>query len=110
PGLVLNIRCMRHAGAVASAVPRGTGLQRVGAASHGGGHARLLRLDDASRSRAAVKAIFVVDRAQEWPFELAGASVVTARTYLTDTATGAGGDEQVINLCRADRYQGRGYY
>jgi len=57
-----------------------------------------------------VKAIFVVDRAQEWPFELPGSTVLTARAYLADTATGAGGDEQVINLCRADRYQGRGYY
>ena len=57
-----------------------------------------------------MKTIFVVDRTQDWPFELPGSSVVTARTYLTDTATGAGADERVINLCRADRYQGRGYY
>ena len=57
-----------------------------------------------------MKAIFVVDRAQEWPFELPGSTVVTARTYLTDTATGGGSEAQVINLCRADRYQGRGYY
>jgi len=57
-----------------------------------------------------VKVLFVVDRQQQWPFELPGSSVVTARTYLTDPAYGNGIDAQVVNLCRADRYQGRGYY
>ena len=54
--------------------------------------------------------LFVVDRRQEWPFEIPGSSVVTARTYLTDPAHASAVDVQVINLCRADRYQGRGYY
>ncbi|HEV7578007.1 MAG TPA: RimK family protein [Caldimonas sp.] len=57
-----------------------------------------------------MKAIFVIDRSQDWPFELAGASVTTARTYLADSANDAGGGAQVINLCRSNRYQGRGYY
>jgi glutathione synthase/RimK-type ligase-like ATP-grasp enzyme len=57
-----------------------------------------------------VKAVFVVDRPQDWPFEIAGASVVTARTYLTDATQPAVADARVVNLCRADRYQGRGYY
>ena len=57
-----------------------------------------------------MKTVFVIDRTQDWPFELPGSSVVTARSYLADAAGGAGGDAQVINLCRADRYQGRGYY
>jgi glutathione synthase/RimK-type ligase-like ATP-grasp enzyme len=57
-----------------------------------------------------VKAIFVVDRTQDWPFELPGSAVVTARNYLAEPDTGAGHDAQVINLCRAGRYQGRGYY
>jgi hypothetical protein len=35
---------------------------------------------------------------------------MTARTYLAEGALAARGDEQVINLCRSDRYQGRGYY
>jgi glutathione synthase/RimK-type ligase-like ATP-grasp enzyme len=54
--------------------------------------------------------LFVVDRQREWPFEIPGSSVVTARTYLTDPAFSNGIDAQVLNLCRADRYQGRGYY
>ena len=57
-----------------------------------------------------MKTVFVIDRTQDWPFDLPGASVVSARSYLADAAGGVGGDAQVINLCRADRYQGRGYY
>jgi len=57
-----------------------------------------------------VKIVFVIDRTQDWPFELAGSRVVTAREYLADSATGMTAEEQVINLCRSDRYQGRGYY
>jgi len=56
-----------------------------------------------------VKTVFVIDRTQDWPFELPGSTVVAARSYLAE-ATAGGGDVQVINLCRADRYQGRGYY
>ena len=57
-----------------------------------------------------MKAIFVIDRTQDWPFELSGSSVVTARAYLADASAAAAGDAQVINLCRSERYQGRGYY
>ena len=57
-----------------------------------------------------MKVVFVIDRGQDWPFELPASRVVTAREYLADSATGMSADEQVINLCRSDRYQGRGYY
>jgi hypothetical protein len=57
-----------------------------------------------------VKVLFVVNRHQEWPFEIPGSSVATAREYLTDPLYSNGIDAQVVNLCRADRYQGRGYY
>jgi glutathione synthase/RimK-type ligase-like ATP-grasp enzyme len=56
-----------------------------------------------------VKILFVVNREQDWPFEIAGSCVATARAYLTDPAYSSV-DAQVVNLCRADRYQGRGYY
>ncbi len=69
-----------------------------------------LSLSRASQSVAVLKTIFVIDRSQDWPFELPGSSVVTARAYLADESSGAGTDAQVINLCRSDRYQGRGYY
>jgi len=57
-----------------------------------------------------VKVLFVVNRQQDWPFEVPGSSVATARAYLTDPRYSNGIDPQVVNLCRADRYQGRGYY
>jgi glutathione synthase/RimK-type ligase-like ATP-grasp enzyme len=57
-----------------------------------------------------VKVLFVVNRQEDWPFEIPGSSVATARAYLTDAHYSNGIDPQVVNLCRADRYQGRGYY
>ena len=57
-----------------------------------------------------MKVIFVVNRDQEWPFEIPGSTAATARSYLTDSIYSNGVDAQVVNLCRADRYQGRGYY
>ncbi|MEA3158260.1 MAG: hypothetical protein QOK44_5849 [Betaproteobacteria bacterium] len=57
-----------------------------------------------------MKVLFVVNRDQEWPFEIPGSSAATASTYLTEPAYSNGMDAQIVNLCRADRYQGRGYY
>jgi glutathione synthase/RimK-type ligase-like ATP-grasp enzyme len=57
-----------------------------------------------------MKVLFVVNREQEWPFEIPGSGAVTARAYLTEPAYSNGIDAQIVNLCRADRYQGRGYY
>jgi glutathione synthase/RimK-type ligase-like ATP-grasp enzyme len=56
-----------------------------------------------------VNVYLVVDQRCDWPFEVPGATVVTAREYLADTALAAA-EARVINLCRTDRYQGRGYY
>jgi glutathione synthase/RimK-type ligase-like ATP-grasp enzyme len=57
-----------------------------------------------------MKVLFVVNRLQEWPFEIPGSSTTTAREYLTDPGYSNGSDGQIVNLCRCDRYQGRGYY
>lgn len=54
--------------------------------------------------------LFVVDRAQQWPFEIPGSSVVTARAYLTEPAYANHLKARVVNLCKVNRYQGRGYY
>src|SRR3954464_14234160 len=54
--------------------------------------------------------LFVVDREQQWPFEVPGSSVVTARAYLTEPAYANHLKARVVNLCRVNRYQGRGYY
>jgi glutathione synthase/RimK-type ligase-like ATP-grasp enzyme len=57
-----------------------------------------------------MNALIVTDRKQDWPFELPGSAVLSARDYLAEPDTGAHADVQVINLCRTGRYQGRGYY
>ena len=54
--------------------------------------------------------LVVVNHVRDWPFEIEGARVVTARQYLTGAAGPDNHSMRVINLCRTDRYQGRGYY
>ena len=54
--------------------------------------------------------LIVVNHARDWSFDVEGARVVTARAYLTDPAYAEMSATRVINLCRTDRYQGRGYY
>jgi len=54
--------------------------------------------------------LIVIDQKQEWPFELPGVAVVTARRYLAEPDSGPEGSLRVLNLCRTSRYQGRGYY
>jgi glutathione synthase/RimK-type ligase-like ATP-grasp enzyme len=53
---------------------------------------------------------FVVNHARDWPFAIDGVRVVTAREYLTDPAFSEHQPARIVNLCRTDRYQGRGYY
>jgi glutathione synthase/RimK-type ligase-like ATP-grasp enzyme len=57
-----------------------------------------------------VNTFFVVNHARDWPFDIAGGTVVTAREYLRDAGFAQAPDTRVVNLCRTDRYQGRGYY
>src|SRR5688572_5222030 len=54
--------------------------------------------------------LFIVNRHEEWPFEIPATSSATARGDITDAAFGTGIEPLVVNLCRVDRYQGRGYY
>jgi len=54
--------------------------------------------------------LFVVNQLRDCTTEIPGATVVSAREYLTDAAYGESQPARVINLCRTDRYQGRGYY
>ena len=54
--------------------------------------------------------LVVVNHPRDWPFEIPGMRIVTARDYLTDPAYSETQSARVLNLCRTDRYQGRGYY
>src|SRR5690349_24008920 len=56
-----------------------------------------------------MRTVIVTDRRQEW-FEIPDATVLTARRYLTEPDSGREASVRVLNLCRTDRYQGRGYY
>lgn len=54
--------------------------------------------------------LFVVSHRHDWPFNIAGVEVVTARAYLTDPAYSSQPAVKVFNLCSSYRYQTRGYY
>ncbi len=53
---------------------------------------------------------FVVNRMHDWPFEIPGATAVSARAYLTESAYVDHRTARVVNLCRSKRRQSRGYY
>jgi len=54
--------------------------------------------------------LVVVNHPRDWPFDIEGMRVVTARDYLTDPAYSESHAARVVNVCRTERYQGRGYY
>ncbi len=57
-----------------------------------------------------MQALIVTTNPKDWPFEIPGVSVVSARAYLTkDEFSGMRG-VKVFNLCRSYRYQSLGYY
>ncbi|HZZ92379.1 MAG TPA: RimK family protein [Usitatibacter sp.] len=57
-----------------------------------------------------MNALIVTEHKQEWPFEIRGAAILTARRYLAEPESGQEPGVRVLNLCRTGRYQGRGYY
>jgi hypothetical protein len=54
--------------------------------------------------------LLVVNDLKDWPLEMPGVEVVTARTYLTDPRHFDNRAAKVFNLCRSYRYQSAGYY
>lgn len=54
--------------------------------------------------------LLVVNHPRDWPFDIEGMRIVSAREYLTNPAYSENHSARVVNLCRTDRYQGRGYY
>jgi glutathione synthase/RimK-type ligase-like ATP-grasp enzyme len=56
-----------------------------------------------------MKTVVVTDQNQTW-FEIADATVLTARRFLAEPESGDEGTVRMLNLCRTGRYQGRGYY
>lgn len=62
------------------------------------------------RGGSPVSLLVVVNHQRDWPYEIEGTRIVTARDYLTDPAYSENQSARVLNLCRTERYQGRGYY
>src|SRR5437763_2838350 len=56
-----------------------------------------------------MRSVIVTDHPQEW-FDVPDATVLPARRYLAEPDVGGDGSVRVLNLCRTERYQGRGYY
>ena len=54
--------------------------------------------------------LIVVDTPRDWPLDIPGVAVVSARAYLTDPSFGERRAAKVFNLCRSYRYQSLGYY
>ena len=54
--------------------------------------------------------LIVVDNPKTWPLHIPGASVIAARSYLTDPVYSELRNARVFNLCRSYRYQSTGYY
>lgn len=55
-------------------------------------------------------ALVVVSEPEDWSIEMRGATVVTARDYLTQPRFSESRGWKVHNLCRSYRYQSAGYY
>lgn len=54
--------------------------------------------------------LLVIDRPEDWPLNLEGVEVVSARRYLTDPSFSDRRNAKVFNLCKSYRYQSLGYY
>ncbi len=54
--------------------------------------------------------LVVVTHRKDWPLEVSGVKVVTARDYLSDPLYSRNRRIRVVNLCRQYRYQSLGYY
>ena len=57
-----------------------------------------------------MKALIVVNREDDWPHQIPGAAVATAKSYLTGPAANSDQYRQVVNLCRCARTDDAGFY
>ncbi len=54
--------------------------------------------------------LLVLDNPKDWPLNIEGVDVVSARRYLTDPSFSERHPHKVFNLCKSYRYQSLGYY
>ncbi len=54
--------------------------------------------------------LIVLDNPKDWPLNIEGIDVVSARQYLVDPSFSQRTPAKVFNLCKSYRYQSLGYY
>jgi glutathione synthase/RimK-type ligase-like ATP-grasp enzyme len=54
--------------------------------------------------------LIVVDNPRDWPLQIPGVAVISARAYLSEAGYGEDHSVKVFNLCKSYRYQSLGYY
>lgn len=54
--------------------------------------------------------LIVVNNPRDWPLEISGVTVASARSYLMDPNYGEDRSAKVFNLCKSYHYQSLGYY
>ena len=57
-----------------------------------------------------MKALIVVNREDDWPHQIPGAAVTTAKSYLTGPAANNDQYREVLNLCRCVRADDAWFY
>lgn len=57
-----------------------------------------------------MKIYFVVNNPQNWPLNIPGVEVISAKEYLTSPEYSSQRNAKVFNLCKSYRYQTSGYY
>ncbi len=54
--------------------------------------------------------LIVVDNPKDWPLQIPGVAVISARAYLSEPSLSGDHSVKVFNLCKSYRYQSLGYY
>jgi hypothetical protein len=54
--------------------------------------------------------LIVVTQPKEWPLDIPGVEIVSAKSYLLDDQYSEKHGAKIFNLCRSYRYQSLGYY
>lgn len=62
------------------------------------------------KTSALISNIIVVDSASKWKLDVDGVMVISARSYISDTAYQTVKNVRIFNLCNSYRYQSLGYY
>ncbi len=57
-----------------------------------------------------MQTLVVVNDPKDWPLEIEGIELISARSYLTEASYAKMRKAMVFNLCRSYRYQSTGYY